>query len=396
MFWHLPGEAIIRSSPGKASRLLSSTILLLAFLALVGVSVVFTSTQASADPAAISEAKQEAEALRAQIAKTNSQVEIAGEDYQYAQVQLAETETSLKETEALLARTEKDLKTAGEQLNQRLDSIYRNGRTGLLETLFGARSFSDLINRFGLLTRVGEQDSQVFDQVAAYRDKMTSQKQKLSKDRQKQTGLLAEAKAAKALVEQKLAEREQLLKGKEQEVAQLEKEEEARQAKLAAQAAEAARQAAARAVASRQASSGNTKTGNNSTKPSNIGATKPAYVPSSRVGSEAVQVAMQYLGVPYVWAGADPSGFDCSGFVMFVYAQLGVDLPHSSRAQYSYGEAVSRSALEPGDLVFFGDPIHHVGIYVGDGQMINAPYTGVDVRYGSIDTGEYTGARRIL
>jgi cell wall-associated NlpC family hydrolase len=393
LFWHLPGEAIIRSNPGKASRLLSYTLLLVAVLALFGVSLVLTASRVSAEPAAISEAKQEVEALRAQIAKTNDELEVAAEDYQYAQVQLAETEDALKETQALLSTTEKDLKTAGAQLNERLDSIYRNGRIGLLETLFGARSFSDLINRFDLLTRVGEQDSLVFDQVSTYRDKMASQKQKLSSDRQKQAALLAEAKDAKARVEQKLVEREQLLSGKEQEVAQLEKEEEERQAKLAAQAAEAARQAAARAAASRQASSGNSNTGN---KPSNTGTTTPAYVPSSRVGSEAVKIAMQYLGVPYVWAGADPSGFDCSGLVMYVYAQLGVNIPHSSRAQYGYGEAVSRSALEPGDLVFFGDPIHHVGMYVGDGQMIHAPYTGVNVRYGSIDTSDYTGARRFL
>ena len=86
---------------------------------------------------------------------------------------------------------------------------------------------------------------------------------------------------------------------------------------------------------------------------------------------------MQYLGVRYVWAGDDPSGFDCSGLVMYVYAKLGVDLPHSSRMQYDCGTHVSRSQLEPGDLVFFGSPIHHVGMYVGDGNMINAPYTGV-------------------
>ena len=167
----------------------------------------------------------------------------------------------------------------------------------------------------------------MFDQVTTYSEKKTAQKQKLSQDRQKQTELVAEAKAAKARVEEKLAERERLLKGKEREVAQLEKEEEERQAKLAAQAADAAaaRQAAARAAASRQASSGSSHTSNNGSKPSNSGTTKPAYVPSSAVGSEAVQVAMQYLGVPYVWAGAEPEWVRLLRIgACTVYAQLGV------------------------------------------------------------------------
>jgi cell wall-associated NlpC family hydrolase len=80
---------------------------------------------------------------------------------------------------------------------------------------------------------------------------------------------------------------------------------------------------------------------------------------------------------------------------MYVYAQLGVSLPHSAASQYGYGTHVSRSELEPGDLVFFGNPIHHVGIYVGNGDMINAPHTGADVRIQPLDS-DYSGATRIF
>jgi cell wall-associated NlpC family hydrolase len=104
---------------------------------------------------------------------------------------------------------------------------------------------------------------------------------------------------------------------------------------------------------------------------------------------------MNYLGTPYVWAGSSPSGFDCSGFVMYVFKKAGVSLPHSSRMQYGYGTPVSRSALEPGDLVFFYSPIHHVAIYIGGGQMIHAAGTGKDVRISAVWTNSYTGARRI-
>jgi peptidoglycan DL-endopeptidase CwlO len=110
-----------------------------------------------------------------------------------------------------------------------------------------------------------------------------------------------------------------------------------------------------------------------------------------------VAIAMRYLGVPYVWGGASPSGFDCSGLVMYVFAQVGVSLPHGSVAQYGYGVPVSRGDLQPGDLVFFYD-LGHVGIYVGGGQFIHAPHTGDVVKISSLSgyyASVYVGARRI-
>jgi peptidoglycan DL-endopeptidase CwlO len=110
-----------------------------------------------------------------------------------------------------------------------------------------------------------------------------------------------------------------------------------------------------------------------------------------------VSIAMRYLGVPYVWGGASPSGFDCSGLVMYVFAQAGVSLPHSAAGQYGYGSAVSRGALQPGDLVFFNG-LGHVGIYVGGGSFIHAPHTGDVVKISSMSgwyASTYVGARRI-
>lgn len=107
---------------------------------------------------------------------------------------------------------------------------------------------------------------------------------------------------------------------------------------------------------------------------------------------------MQYLGVPYRWGGADPStGFDCSGFVLYVYAKVGISLPHYTGAQWALGIPVSRNDLKPGDVVFFNG-ISHDGIYIGGGQFVQAPRTGDVVKVSSLSeswySSTYDGARR--
>jgi cell wall-associated NlpC family hydrolase len=115
-------------------------------------------------------------------------------------------------------------------------------------------------------------------------------------------------------------------------------------------------------------------------------------------GARIVQYAKRFRGVRYVWGGSSPrSGFDCSGFVRFVYSHFGVSLAHSSYAQFGSGRGISRRWLRPGDLVFFHG-LGHVGIYVGHGRFIHAPHSGTRVRIESM-TGWYSsrfdGARRL-
>ena len=114
-------------------------------------------------------------------------------------------------------------------------------------------------------------------------------------------------------------------------------------------------------------------------------------------GLRAVQIANKLTGIRYVWGGASPrSGFDCSGLVQYVYARLGIALPHYTVSQYHRGRAVSRSSLRPGDLVFFSG-LNHVGIYAGGGKYIHAPRTGLTVRWASLSSApSYYGARRIV
>jgi cell wall-associated NlpC family hydrolase len=120
--------------------------------------------------------------------------------------------------------------------------------------------------------------------------------------------------------------------------------------------------------------------------------------PLSRGRPEVVAFARRFLGTPYRWGGASPSGFDCSGFVMYVYAHFGVKLPHSSWMQYRRGRFVPRDRLQPGDLVFFNG-LGHVGIYTGNGRFIHSPHSGDVVKISRLSEGwyrsTYYGARRI-
>jgi cell wall-associated NlpC family hydrolase len=120
----------------------------------------------------------------------------------------------------------------------------------------------------------------------------------------------------------------------------------------------------------------------------------PAPAPTEAAGI-AVQTALAQVGDMYGVGASGPDSFDCSGLTMYAYAAAGVTLPHSSRGQASIGVPVDRAELEPGDLVFFYSPISHVGLYIGNGQMVHASVTGKPVAVTSVDKGGYVGARRV-
>jgi len=124
---------------------------------------------------------------------------------------------------------------------------------------------------------------------------------------------------------------------------------------------------------------------------------KPETVTAAR--ERITRTARHYLGAPYAWGGTSPAGFDCSGFVMYVYAKVGLSLPHNAAAQYAYGTPVRRDQLKPGDLVFFDD-LRHNGIYIGDGRFIHSRQSGkrvsISLLAGPWYAEQYVGARRLL
>jgi len=123
----------------------------------------------------------------------------------------------------------------------------------------------------------------------------------------------------------------------------------------------------------------------------------PVFVATAE---RAATIALEAVGIPYRWGGESPSGgFDCSGLVRWAYGRVGVDVPHSSYALYGTGRAVSEARLEPGDVLFFTG-LGHVGLYLGRGRMVHAPYSGKNVEVVRLDNSHYgrrlVGARRVV
>ncbi|WP_369140916.1 C40 family peptidase [Modestobacter versicolor] len=132
------------------------------------------------------------------------------------------------------------------------------------------------------------------------------------------------------------------------------------------------------------------------------GTSAPAAAPVTSVAAASstaqavLDTALAQQGKPYVWAGAGPNSFDCSGLTQYAFAAAGISLPHSSRVQSGMGTPVARGDLQPGDLVFFYSPVSHVGIYLGNGQMVHAPTAGSTVSVVDVDRmGGFHSARRL-
>jgi len=356
---------------------------------LVCFAAALTATPAVGDPS-IASKQAEAQSVMGQVQQLDSSMERVIQAYDLATVRLNKVRADFNSNHAQLQIAKQSLKRAQVALSARLVSLYTsNGQSDSLEVLLGASSLDDLVNRFNTANRISAQDSQVLNQVTHFDAEVKAREARLKHAKAEAAALVRERASERASIEGQLAARRALLSSIRGQIAHLQAQEAARQAELrrelqariAAQQQQAPAQALSSTVAPVASSSGTVSTG-------------PAPPPTH---SSVVAIAEQYLGVPYRWGGASPSGFDCSGLVMYVFAQVGVSLPHSSYAQYGMGSPVSRDQLQPGDLVFF-DGLGHVGIYVGGGQFIHAPHTGDVVRISSLSgwySSSYVGARRI-
>ena len=349
-------------------------------------------TPALGDPS-IASKQAEAQSVMGQVQQLDSSLERVIQAYDLATVKLNRVRADLNANQAQLQIAKQSLQRAQTTLSARLVSLYTsNGQSDSLEVLLGASSLDDLVSRFNTANRISSQDTQVLAQVAHFDNEVKARQVRLKHATAEAAALVRERASERASIEGQLSARRALLSSIRGQIAHLQAQEAARQAQLrrelAARIATQQQQAPAQALSSTVApvASSSSSTGSVSVGP----APPPTH-------SSVVSIAEQYLGVPYRWGGASPSGFDCSGLVMYVFAQVGVSLPHSSYSQYGMGSPVSRDQLQPGDLVFF-DGLGHVGIYVGGGQFIHAPHTGDVVRISSLSgwySSSYVGARRI-
>jgi cell wall-associated NlpC family hydrolase len=367
------------------------SVRLAGFAALGLAAAALAAAPAGAEPSSLASKEAHAQRVLGQIRSLDSSLSRAIEAYNLANVELQRIEGELSLNRVRLAIAKKNLRRAQSALARRLVTIYVSGSSNsTLEVLLGARTLDQVLSGIETANRVSVQDADVLGQVREFRAEARARAQRLKRARARQAQLVRERASHKAAIESQLGERRQLLSSIKNEIARIQAAERARQEELARQARERlSAQPQPALVASPVTAVVNSV---ESSDPSE-GLVTP---PPARYGG-VVGIAMRYLGTPYVYGGASPSGFDCSGFIMYVYAQVGVSLPHNAAMQYGYGSPVSRSQLQPGDLVFFNG-LGHNGMYIGGNQFIHSPHTGDVVKISSISgwySERWVGARRL-
>jgi cell wall-associated NlpC family hydrolase len=325
---------------------------------------------ASASPS-VQAKKAEAARVAGEIDAAQHQLEMKIEAYNSVHDDYLKTREQLQRNRILLRVAKANLKQARIQLAASLTQAYKSSGQDVLSYLLASRSFNDLIDHMQLLERATGANGDLVTTVAGYQTQITKAEKSLAEETAKLAAQQAQLASAKQQIEGDIAALQARKASISKDIQRLIDAEQRRQEQIDAAAAA-------------------------STTSGGGGGSVP-IPPASTLGGQAAAIAMQYLGTPYVWGGASPAGFDCSGFTMYVWGQLGVGLPHNAAAQFSMGTAVPMSDLQPGDLVFFYG-LGHVGIYVGNGAFIHAPHTGDVVKISSLSgsyASSFVGARRV-
>ncbi len=378
-------------APHGASRVASRRLRAALALAIVtGITspVVLTARPAGADPVAA--AKAQAASVEAKLQATQQQLAAESGQYEAASYRVSQLDASIARGQAKLAQEQATVSKDQSQLRaQALDAYMTDGSSTQLTDLFSSTGSTAGIRSEYTAIANGDVTTTI-DQL--HTAEATLQSQQTSLRQQEAQAKAAEDQAAQAKSRSAVlvGQYQATLAGLDAHIKQLIAQQQAAAAAAAAaafQARLAAQQAAARAAAQavlRSAPGAVTVSATN----------LPPLLPGA---AGAVQAAEREVGVPYVWGGTTPAGFDCSGLVMWAYAQVGISLPHFSGAQYDVTIHIPLADVQPGDILFYGPGgTQHEAMYVGGGMMVEAPYTGATVHITPVRTGAgFAGVGRV-